>query len=798
MVISLLLILGLGYAYYLYSNVDDQIQFEIEKLNLPVDSITVEYEAKKLHLESFDLKKVLFSKSTLENPKVIDSKMEFANISVTGVQWWKLYKKEVLEADTILIEGVAVHISDNIISQILYNSTVPIQKVRAKVLIIKGDTISHQLTDRGVLQIGNFQLEKKDIDVDLKALDFQSLSSAGQYSIQNVSFKSENNSELIACGKIRNESDNHFIENLDFKSEYASLFQNDLVIEGLALEDFWKKDKKVIKSIEVLNKKGLQVNDLGFTDKYISYELFENYEIESLIIKGDRIALEHQEKDNNFKLTTAGYQISKANVNFNDLANLWKRWKVKAENINMNLDENSIDFFTSNLRLQSGKCAIERGNFNISSAQNSSSNFDFNSIILWEQDLINNMLNGDFKIDSISMAIVKADIHENNFQGPGLISNDLFSQFSIGKIDVEGNNLKLRSNSYPSIFVNAFLSQITDIKQTSDEKIAIGDFSLNMSDIQSTSRDKSRKYDVNKVKLKKDRIFLEDIQFTSNKSKAITSNTTVAIRIPMMDLLYSDFNNYIENEILDLDELVVNQLDIVVNTDENRFTNDKYKAILSESLMNFSIPMDIARLKIRKSRLQFKYRPLKDESFSEIYFNNLELDVFNVCNIRNRLNAGSLLKIEGDASFMGKAPFQIDATFKLLDPNAAYVYKIELGTIEFSEINDLLTDLAGLKIKKGRLDKLLCNVNADKYQSKGTLDFYYRNLKVRYDKDKFIEKWNPVNFMITRFVLDQDNRQEWEHETGKIDVKRDQNKSMYFQIWEAIFSGMKYVMMPVI
>ncbi len=791
--LALFLVLGGAYVFYKISHIDEQIGIEIEQLQLPIDSVAVDYDNERILFDKFNLSEMLLHES-----QNLDSASIFLadQVEANGVDWWTFYNSKVLKVDTLWINGLDIQLNSHDLALYELPDSIPVDRIQANVLIARGDSIYYEDSSSYAIQSGGYELVKQHLDIEMKQFEFHSLFEEVQAICTNIHVRLKNYPVNCTVDSLKFSGNRHMLTGISIDTDVFNSNQTNIIIEDVPLMELVQKTAQTIPSVRISCRGPVQLKESFSLDDWEMAEWLEDMSIENLQIVGN--SLEASKGLGMFKSIKSGYfEVESKYIDLNNSASLLSNCTGNIRQFDFELTENNAFGKVGLVRLSRDQLALQDGSFQMKRSNIGSAEIEFEKIQFWKKHILRH-IQTNYQVDSIVASIERAVIEEDLISPEKKDSTGLLNQLKSEKISISAKNVTLLTESSSPIEINSLSATSSKGGQSIANIIGLNQVHFDIDAIQFGSATGYQQYRLGGITMDQSNVRFENLVFESNQGSRVNSNTSIRVIAPAFEMSIEAFQKYLAHRQMYFDYISVSDLEMYIVTDEEKYDNEGYKALLSEALLQYEIPIDIGRLELKNASLQFDYRPKNDDAFSQIHFNKADFVFDNICNIKARLGRNRMMDIKGTAQFMSKAPFKIDAHFDLLDTDFAYQYKLELGTIEFVEINDLLTDLAGLKIKKGRLDKLLCNVDANKYHSKGVLDFYYRNLKVRYDKEKFIEQWNPVNFMITRFVLDQDNRQEWEHETGVIDIARESDKSMYYQIWAAIFAGMKYVMMPVI
>ena len=282
--------------------------------------------------------------------------------------------------------------------------------------------------------------------------------------------------------------------------------------------------------------------------------------------------------------------------------------------------------------------------------------------------------------------------------------------------------------------------------------------------------------------------------FKSNSKKI---NTLYELKIPTVSII-GDYSEAIRDKDFEfrIEKLELADIESTIYTDATIGSNEQYKPILSEIIKAIELPFHVAEIRIKDSKFKFELLAEKRNDTGVINFDNIDVVITNIGNFKKDFQQNLFMKCSLQSLFMKTSTLDLDLKFDMESNDSKYTYAGNLGSMDLTIVNRMLEDLTAMSIKKGQLDKISFEVEANKYESTGTMDFYYQNIKMKYDEERGNGLVDPLKLFVNKMVLRQNNREDRHPKKGTIKTKRNPNRSMFIQIWEAVFDGIKSVLIP--
>ncbi len=183
-----------------------------------------------------------------------------------------------------------------------------------------------------------------------------------------------------------------------------------------------------------------------------------------------------------------------------------------------------------------------------------------------------------------------------------------------------------------------------------------------------------------------------------------------------------------------------------------------------------------------------------------IFFDKLSATFTGLTNDSVLLHAGLVSELKGTAWMMGKGKLDVTVRFHFGDPKNKFTFSANMGPVDLTEINPMLTNLLPARVVSGKIKKLVVPlVTANDDVAKGHLLFYYNDLSVEV-LDKKQTTWTKIktgviNFAANDLIVNNDNpTKAGKMKTGIIHFSRAKDKGIINYFWKSTLSGLKSTM----
>jgi hypothetical protein len=223
---------------------------------------------------------------------------------------------------------------------------------------------------------------------------------------------------------------------------------------------------------------------------------------------------------------------------------------------------------------------------------------------------------------------------------------------------------------------------------------------------------------------------------------------------------------------------------------------DKGRNYPHNALKRLPIEMLVDTLSLKNVDIAYtEYNP-KAKERGTLKLDNLSGNILNLTNDSLRLTKNNHALADLTTYIMGTGKMNVKIDFNLTDKNAAFSYVGHIGTFNMQVLNPLSKSLGLIEIEKGTVQKADFNITANEKRSKGTLQFYYTDLKVNLLKEgdggKPKEKKGLLSFLANTVLIKNDNPTKGEQgRTVNVAFERLPQASFFNLMWKSVFVGIR-------
>jgi hypothetical protein len=214
------------------------------------------------------------------------------------------------------------------------------------------------------------------------------------------------------------------------------------------------------------------------------------------------------------------------------------------------------------------------------------------------------------------------------------------------------------------------------------------------------------------------------------------------------------------------------------------------------ALRRLAQPIHIDTLILKKVNVAYtEYNPATQKR-GTVNLDNLHGTVRNVTNDSLQLTKNSHAIANLSTRIIKAANIDINIDFNLLSKNGDFRYSGKIGAMNMTALNPLSRNLGLVKIDHGRVQKADFDISANLQGSKGTMRFYYRDLKVTMLKAG--EDGGPakekglLSFLANTIIIKDANPSPGEAlRTANITLERTPAASFFNLLWKSVFVGIR-------
>lgn len=236
------------------------------------------------------------------------------------------------------------------------------------------------------------------------------------------------------------------------------------------------------------------------------------------------------------------------------------------------------------------------------------------------------------------------------------------------------------------------------------------------------------------------------------------------------------------------------KVDVFMNRELPPPNIDKARNFPHVALRRIPIPTIVERLKIAKVDVAYgEYNP-KTKEIGTIKLNGLNGKVSNLTNDSVRLSSQNHAYADLTTYVMGAAEMNVKIDFNLTAKNAAFQYKGTVKGFDLKSLNAISKPLGQIAIESGKVTSAYFDVSANSSGSKGVVNFFYTDLKIKMlgeDENGKEKKKGLLSFLANTLLIKDDNVPGEKARKVTVTHERVPQASFFNLMWKTVFKGMR-------
>ncbi|GAA4354983.1 hypothetical protein GCM10023185_17370 [Hymenobacter saemangeumensis] len=270
----------------------------------------------------------------------------------------------------------------------------------------------------------------------------------------------------------------------------------------------------------------------------------------------------------------------------------------------------------------------------------------------------------------------------------------------------------------------------------------------------------------------------------------------ISVRLPSLTATGFDFHQLAHRGQFRIAQVTAQAPTVRISSDGRGPINPHRSKITPEQFRQLPVLLDIRRLDIRNGSLHSRYRsPLTPETGS-MSITRFQLTFRNLSNDPRRQSARTPLTAQASAYLAGRCRMDVQAAIALLDAQGRHRVWGTFGPAPFSILNTITVPTRLVEFKKGQVQRIRFQLQADKQQVTGSMRAEYTGLQLRllsYKDDEVKQSLakrllsKAANVVVIR---DQNPRKGGKLALGEMTSRRESRFSV-FTLWrQGVVSGL--------
>ena len=288
-------------------------------------------------------------------------------------------------------------------------------------------------------------------------------------------------------------------------------------------------------------------------------------------------------------------------------------------------------------------------------------------------------------------------------------------------------------------------------------------------------------------------------QPTINKltlANSYTFNTEIYdLKIKDIKIYQLDFEKIIESKGLFVDSVRLESFDFKIYKDKRKpFDLNKRPKLPHQNLKMMKMPLMIHKISIVKSDLVYEEKLEHKNVLMKVTMEDLKANIFNITSIKKYRDVP--LKIDMTSKFMGGADLNVDMLLPLADNQNTFFFSGYLGPSKMKFFDSAVIPALGLKILKGKIDRISFQGSANNYNSQGTMTMLYQDLKADVFKKKNSDKNEILSWSVNHLLHKSNPGKNGEVREATMKFERVMYKGMGNYIWKTLQNGIVNTIAP--
>src|SRR5690606_16127753 len=258
-----------------------------------------------------------------------------------------------------------------------------------------------------------------------------------------------------------------------------------------------------------------------------------------------------------------------------------------------------------------------------------------------------------------------------------------------------------------------------------------------------------------------------------------------------------DLARWMEAQTLGAASLRIDSGHIAVYKDKTQYNPPENKIGRSPHQQLLRLEQRVAIDSVLVDALDIRFTEVSDQTgeAGTVTFDGTTAVIHHLTNDSTELAHDRFIRLYARAQAMGKGDLAVDFRFDLLDSLGAHTYHAEVGPMDATAFNRMLTPQMRVEVEQGTIRRLRFDMEANDRRTMGSLQLDYDGLKVnmlRKDADGGTSEKKIVSFFANRFLLNDSNPDaNGIHHTGDVYIERPYSFSFFKMIWRSIREGTK-------
>jgi len=240
--------------------------------------------------------------------------------------------------------------------------------------------------------------------------------------------------------------------------------------------------------------------------------------------------------------------------------------------------------------------------------------------------------------------------------------------------------------------------------------------------------------------------------------------------------------------------LSVNGLNMDIYRDKRiPFDESRRPGMLQDLNKSLKYPFQFDSFKMVNSNIAYTEQIQSGDQEGKISFANIQARLMPFSNLKSSDGKIPDFSMDGTSIIMDSCKLLTNMNFQMNHPENLFTVNGSLSPFNIRILNPVLEPLASVSIRSGRVNRFDFNFSSDKTSATGQLFFGYDDLRISVleTKNGNIKEARFASFLANSLLLRSKNPRGKELLPEKINVQRDQKRSVLNYLWKSVFSGIR-------
>jgi len=254
-----------------------------------------------------------------------------------------------------------------------------------------------------------------------------------------------------------------------------------------------------------------------------------------------------------------------------------------------------------------------------------------------------------------------------------------------------------------------------------------------------------------------------------------------------------DFKDLFKNRRFHCGRLLIENPSLEIYRDKNvpKRRKPEIRKFPQQQLREAKFQLFLEHLGVTGGNLIYTERTQDKNRAGTVFFHDIRVDMTNVTNYPEKLEAGVPLELNASLAVIGKGLLTVSIKLPLADKRNRFDFSGTLGPMNMKLFNTMLIPAANARIDRGRLDRLDFSASGNSWDIEGEMRFRYRNLKISLLKRTGSQKKRKFRSFLANMVIYESNPRRGKLRVGKISYKKEMPMTIFTYMWKSLLTGLK-------